>query len=324
MEHVALHPQFGSSAAHPCRISLYAGRLAAAACLFAGVLAPLTGRNLARAQEDAARLAKPVDVTLKTKDGIDLAATYYRSAAGANAPVVILLHMHGGDRRDWSSFAEVLQKADFAVLNLDLRGHGDSKLIRGKSNKPIVPDQLDKTDYLNMVTYDLEAAKGFLVEKNNARELNIEKLGVVGAEMSAGVAVLWANSDWSWEALPGIGKQGKDVKALVLISPQWNYQGLDIRDALPALRDREQIAMLFIAGQKDRQSMRDAMRMFRLVNSINKENTLGHGYDTSLEGTMMLGKDLPIEEDILKFLSEHLKNVQAPWAERTRALGAKR
>lgn len=277
----------------------------------------------ASAQDTASRFPEPVDVSLTTKDGVKLAATYYRSSAGVNAPVVILLHMQGRERRDWEDFAETLQKADFAVLNLDLRGHGESKLSRKEGDLPIAPEQLRKEDYVNMTLYDTEAARRFLLEKNNARELNIEKLGIVAAEMSTTVATRWAEEDWKWEALPGTGKQGKDVKALVLITPQWKYQGVDIRKSLPILREYEKIAMLFIAGQKDKRAMRDAMRMYDVVHSRNKENTVGHGYDTELRGTKMLGKGLPIEEDIVAFLTEHLKNIAEPWADRSGALGKK-
>jgi pimeloyl-ACP methyl ester carboxylesterase len=277
---------------------------------------------MASAQDRKSQFPEPVDVTLKTRgepDGssVELTATYYRSNAGTNAPVVMLLHMQGRDRRDWASFAATLQSADFAVLALDLRGHGDSKVTRQGATEPISPDQMRKEDYANMY-FDLEAAKRFLLEKNNARELNVEKLGVVAAEMSTPVAVRWAQEDWNWEALPGLGKQGKDVKALVLITPHWSYQGVDIRESLPVLRGYEKLAMLFIAGQKDRRSMRDAMRMFDVVHSHNKEKTEGKGYDTSLTGTMMLGKDLPLEEDVIKFLTEHLKNASEPWTDRSK------
>ena len=288
--------------------------IAFAASFGSAVIIPMASE--ASAQDAASRLPEPVVVSLKTKDGVKLAATYYRSSAGVNAPVVILLHMQGRERKDWEDFAETLQKSDFAVLNLDLRGHGESKLYREEGDLPIAPEQLRKNDYLNMY-FDMEAAKRFLREKNNARELNIEKLGIVAAEMSTTVATNWTERDWRWEALPGLGKQGKDVKALVLITPQWKYQGVDIRKSLPVLREYEKIAMLFIAGQKNKREMRDAMRMYDVVHSRNKENTVGHRYDTKLRGTKMLGTVLPIEEDIVAFLTEHLKNITEPWADRS-------
>ena len=46
-----------------------------------------------------------------------------------------------------------------------------------------------------MVTCDMEAVKKFLWERNNAGELNIDKLCVVGAEMGASVAVNFALAD---------------------------------------------------------------------------------------------------------------------------------
>ncbi len=63
-----------------------------------------------------------------------------------------------------------------------------------------------------MIDQDLEACKSFLMDKNNAGELNINKLCVVGVEMGAVVAVDWAAWDWHWPRL-ATGKQGQDVKA---------------------------------------------------------------------------------------------------------------
>ena len=67
---------------------------------------------------------KPVieDRDLITKDDLKLKITYYKSNAGEDAPVVILLHGKKGSRQQWKDVASDLQqKGDFAVVAVDLR-----------------------------------------------------------------------------------------------------------------------------------------------------------------------------------------------------------
>src|SRR5712691_7734061 len=67
-------------------------------------------------------------VKFETVDSVDLKGTYWPSTKGKKAPVAILLHKIGGKSKDagWSDLAEDLQKAGFAVLAFDFRGHGES------------------------------------------------------------------------------------------------------------------------------------------------------------------------------------------------------
>lgn len=69
------------------------------------------------------------DVTLHTRDGIRLAASYLPGPAGpvADVPAVLLAHGFGGHRRKpaYAYLAEQLSTVA-AVLTIDLRGHGQS------------------------------------------------------------------------------------------------------------------------------------------------------------------------------------------------------
>src|SRR4051794_16201293 len=90
----------------------------------AGLLVGLAG--FTRAQDE-----KKEDVSFKTFDGVLIKGSYYASAKGSNAPVVMLLHKYGADRTkgDWDALAVRLKEKGYAVLSFDFRGHGQSTQI---------------------------------------------------------------------------------------------------------------------------------------------------------------------------------------------------
>jgi dienelactone hydrolase len=63
------------------------------------------------------------ELTLRTSDGVSLAAWYVPSS---NRAAVVLLHGAGSTRSDVLPQAAVLARAGFGVLLIDARGHGDS------------------------------------------------------------------------------------------------------------------------------------------------------------------------------------------------------
>ena len=69
---------------------------------------------------------EPKVVTFATEDGVEIVADYYAPTGPAAAPVVILLHMYRSDRAAWKPLMPALHEAGFAVLAIDMRGHGDS------------------------------------------------------------------------------------------------------------------------------------------------------------------------------------------------------
>ncbi len=332
----------------------------AMAILLLGCRLGVAAASAKPAAEDDKR-PKPEDRVLLTADGVKLATTYYPGTKGRDTVPVVLLHMHKssaseyGSRSDYAGLADHLQKLGHAVLVPDLRGHGDSTEVRGKPNALNAKD-MSRADFARMVTFDMEALKEFLRLENNEGRLNIERLCLVGAKMGASVAMRWTQLDWSRPPV-GIYKLGQDVKALVLISPEWNTPGLPLQPVLTRsnvrfpLRDpqlinaakkglisfknplemdmRREVSVLIVAGGKDSGAVRDAKRLHTMLKRYHpdppeknreKEQDLYYGtLDTKLQGTRILdASGLDLQGFIGEFINRRLVQQQFPWQTRTR------
>ena len=275
------------------------------------------------------KLAKPEDVLLECSDGVILKATYFASNLGKAAVPVILVHDFQQDRHVFDGLALYLQSQGYAVLAADLRGHGESTTIRGERVRLNI-STFGPKQYTAMVTQDMEAMKRFLVDKNNAGALNIDKLSIVGAGMGTIIASDFAVRDWQWPVLT-TGKQGQDVKALVLISPVWNFKNLKLTDAMRSEAYRRDLSFLIIMGSQDKRAVDESERLFLSIkkdrpsaaNPADRTLFLDRSLKTTLQGTKLLGeKSLNLEKRIATFLQARAVNQNHIWAERKRPLSS--
>ena len=279
----------------------------------------------------------PQDLALKTDDGLELHAVYYPGPKLKKSVPVILLHAFKGDSRDFDDLAKLLQLQGCAVIVPDLRGHGESKRIvrigaNGDEAKPQTLDAktLGKGDFGDMIQYDVETIKQFLLQRNNEGQLNIDRLCLVGAEMGAGVAINYASHDWSVPALL-TGKQGQDVKALVLISPDRNFKGLAIGHAIDDPNIQMQLSIMIVAGKGNSKASEAAKQMhkkFERFHQAPSPEEVAEKKDlflitpaTSLQGTQLLTeKSLKLPQQIAQFIQLRLVNSKKaaswPWAVR--------
>ncbi len=198
-------------------------------------------------------------VKFTTVDGVELHGVFYASDRGKKAPSVMLLPKIGSNssQEGWDQLATDLQKAGYAVLLFDYRGHGDSTNVdpdfwgnntttalahltqfnrdnvRGfnqanpKAN--ISYKDYGKSYYPALVN-DVAAAKSYLDQRNNNGDCNSSNLILIGAEDGATLGALWLYSDLSLfratvlrplDNLPikfDNTPEGKDVTACVWLS----------------------------------------------------------------------------------------------------------
>ncbi len=199
---------------------------------------------------------------LVTADGLTLAATYYSPTADP-APGILLLHMLGRDRSDWHDFALQLQQAGYAVLAIDLRGHGESEGSR---------------DYTLM---ERDAAAGIRFLRDQP-QIDANRLLIIGASIGANIALRYAASD-------------PDIAGVVLLSPGLDYRQVTTADAMPAYGERP---ILIAASSEDSYAADSARQLDSLAAGPHQLLI----YDGQGHGTRMLGKGNGLETAILDWL----------------------
>ena len=274
----------------------------------------------------------PEVVTLDTKDGVSLSCTYYGPKEGVRPgkKVVPIIMVHGwdSDRRPYSYLASGLQTYGHAVLTIDLRGHGRSTRQRLPNGNVVILNrqQMRKDALAAMVLADMDAAKRFLIEKNNKGELNIELLTVMAASEGALVAINWAARDWTRKQLPAF-KQGMDVKAMILLSPSRSHLGFTATQALnhPVVSSR--MPTLVVAGKLDRSVYSDANRLFKGIEKKHPKPKEGGKkkvhfveLNTELQGMKLLSpRATTFNRHIANFINAYLVREAAnfpAWAKR--------
>jgi hypothetical protein len=287
-----------------------------------------------------ATAAAPLPVELETPDGVLLSGSFFPAEnAGPDTPIVVMLAGENESPAVFNGLAARLQTADegestakpMSVLTVALRGLGDSTRVRGANG--LVTDRrgakLTPADAAAMVKSDMEAVRRFLVDKNDAGELNLNRLGYLGVELGAIVATGAAAVDWAVPVLSR-GKQGRDVKSLVLVSPPWKQLGLEM---LPVLRQpgvQSEIDFLITYGGDDKGAAGDVSRIVKQLEkgrpappkaAAGKEaappTVIDAPGQSRLQGSAWLkqaGRDG--ETAIIRFLDRTLAVPDYPWSQR--------
>ena len=267
---------------------------------------------------------EPRPVTLQTKDGMEIRAFYFPSNQKKAATTVLLVHEWEGQASPYYKLVTALNKAGCAVLAPDYRGHGGSKEyvnLRGDKAE-LDPSKMSRKDAEAIVAMDLEKAKGFLKDENNDGYLNLNALVVIGIGEGCVLGNLWAARDWGFPSLGSV-KQGQDVKAIVMISPEKQVKGLPIE---PALNDNNLLLLptLIMAGAGSL-GAGEARRMASRLEARKKR--VGRGEVTGLS-IQMLESDLTeaaLVNDargaipaIVTFVTTEVKgsDPKNPWVER--------
>ena len=252
-------------------------RCSAVALVSALLLLPLGGAAgaadpPAKAPQDASP-PEPQVFSVTTSDTVQLSARAY-PAPGDEAALatVLVLHDLGGSQDALTPLAKALQAGGCSVVVPDLRGHGKSSIPRlekaaGSGGQA---ELLKSVDFVAMaataggrlrdqssVRGDIESIRNWLKQRGDGSKLDLGKLYVVGSGLGAAVAAGWTVGDAAWPPI-ATGKQGGDVRGLVMIDPAFVTKGFSISKSLASEPVKTELPILIIAGSEDR----DAVKVF--------------------------------------------------------------
>jgi pimeloyl-ACP methyl ester carboxylesterase len=206
-------------------------------------------------------------VTVRTDDGLQLAATFYEAPARP-APALVYVHQLQKSRKDWDAVASQLAADGIAGLALDLRGHGES---------PGSPQ-----DYNGMVQ-DVRAARRFLAAR---AEVAPARLGIAGASLGATLGAIVAADEVS-------------VVSLALLSPSIEYRGLRLDAAMKKYAARP---ALLVASDNDGYSARTVKELQKTGGGVREVLVLAHAG----HGTAMLAGDPELGRRLLEWFRRTL------------------
>jgi dipeptidyl aminopeptidase/acylaminoacyl peptidase len=206
-------------------------------------------------------------VTLRTDDGLTLAATWYEPASRP-APAVVFVHMLQRSRRDWDQLATRLAGEGIGSLAIDLRGHGESP------GSPV--------DYAAMVQ-DVRAARRYLSSRS---EVVPARIGIAGASIGATLAALEAGDDPS-------------VVTLALLSPTIDYRGLRLE---PAVRKYGSRPILLVASDDDGYASRSVKELQKSGGGIRELLMLSRAGN----GTAMLDNNQDLAQRLVEWFRRTL------------------
>ena len=171
-------------------------------------------------------------VSFSSIDSVEVSALFGTAQADGLLPVVILLHDLGGNKSDWlndtDTYVALLERG-YAVLAIDMRGHGQTPL-------PDARQVLELID-LELSFLDVHAA---LVWLQSQSKVDVSRIAVVGTGSGGNVAYVSS------------GRMPELIKTGVSLSPGlWGAASLEPLVIGAGLEPFGPRSMLFMAGDQD-------------------------------------------------------------------------
>jgi dienelactone hydrolase len=207
-------------------------------------------------------------VELLGKDDLPIAGTLYVPAEAPQPwPGVLLLHMLGRQRGDWEAVATELSEAGYAVLAIDMRGHGDTNSNVNWSDAAV--------DHRRAVNY-----LGRIPGIDNSR------IAVMGASIGSNMALQ-------------AGTDNREINTVILLSPGLDYAGVTTENILSSYGGRP---ILIVASREDTYS---AESSDVLASKAQGEASLVM-YDGAGHGTAMFNREPGLINTVVEWLDTHL------------------
>lgn len=223
------------------------------------------------------------DVEVQTKDARIIKATIsYVDIKGLKKyPAVLLLHSIGYSSNDWGSLITEINNAGYAVIAMDLRGHG----------KSIYTADFKQKDWSYFTNKTFQRYPGDVVAlvnqvQNQVKNLDFNNYAIVGADVGANTAIL-ATKDLK-----------KKPKTIILISATTSFKGLYI----PIAMTNVNVPILSMASKKDRYCIAQQRELAKFAQG----GFYAQDYPQGGMGMLMLKANPSMSQDIVKWLIKYL------------------
>ncbi len=134
--------------------------------------------------DDKAEEAEKPGVAFKSFDLVDLRASFTMpNGVPAPVPAVLLIHGYGENRSVWKDLEQQLLTRGWAVMALDLRGHGQSKSRNQRPIEASLPWRKDPHEFPGDVDPALDWIKA-------QTRINTRKIVVIGSDVGANLALI--------------------------------------------------------------------------------------------------------------------------------------
>lgn len=225
------------------------------------------------------------EYTTTAQDGFTIKSTleYQRVKGKKEFNTVVLLHSLGYSSQWWEDLPNELLKNGYAVLLIDLRGHGESVY-----NKKLVRTSWNNLTNKAFAKYPDDVIKVIeQIKTENTKTQFFNNWAFVGADIGGSTAILASQ------------KIKNKPKTIVLMSPVVNTKGLFVPVSLANLNN---IDILSITGINDNSGQEAEKYLKRFVQSTFAEYTS----DSKSNGMMLLKNDKTLSKVIASWIKEYL------------------
>jgi pimeloyl-ACP methyl ester carboxylesterase len=231
----------------------------------------LASTSNAPARSTAPSASTPGGAQIDTFDLVKLQANL-EYPVGVPAPVaaVLLLHGFGEDRTVWADFKKTLLGRGWAVMTVDLRGHGGSKT---KNNLPIAASR-DWRSSPHDFPLDMEAAITWL--KTQTR-INSNMIAVIGVDVGANLALI-ASGKFS------------QVRTVVAVNPNLR-EGQEMAGGAQDYRPRS--ALILASSEAEANSIKNEVKPPSRLQVLNQDG-----------GTASWFQNKQVSDSVLQWMKE--------------------
>lgn len=236
----------------------------------------------------AKKLYTEREFSVQTRDG-HLIRSYlsYPKTKMKGYPTIIMLHALGYNSTYWIALQEKYNAKGYAVLRIDLRGHG----------KSVYDKSFHQRSWRNFKNKDFEQYPNDVIQtiqfiEKQTKKPSFVNYAIVGSDIGANTAVIVAR------------KMNIKPRALVLLAPSMEFKGLYIPVVLTEIG---KTPILALASKTDKYYMDQQVRLARFAQgTFDVANA-----DSGNSGMLILKQHPEFQNAIVTWTEQYFKNAKA-------------